>query len=36
MRPAVDPASLPMRRASIVFGLEALPVTLEPVSPPRG
>jgi cytochrome P450 len=28
MRPAVDPASLPMRRASIVFGLDALPVTL--------
>ena len=30
MRPAVDPAALPMRRASIVFGLDALPVTLEP------
>ncbi|HEX5205790.1 MAG TPA: cytochrome P450 [Actinoplanes sp.] len=30
MRPAVDPASLPTRRASIVFGLDALPVTLEP------
>ncbi|WP_433303628.1 cytochrome P450 [Actinoplanes sp. CA-030573] len=29
MRPAVDPASLPTRRASIVFGLDALPVTLE-------
>jgi cytochrome P450 len=28
MRPAVDPASLPMRRASIVFGLEGLPVAL--------
>ncbi|MEU8819054.1 cytochrome P450 [Actinoplanes sp. NPDC048796] len=28
MRPALDPASLPMRRASIVFGLEALPVAL--------
>ena len=36
MRPAVDPASLPTRRASIVFGLDALPVTLEPVTPPRG
>jgi cytochrome P450 len=33
MRPAVDPASLPMRRASIVFGLEALPVTLGPATP---
>jgi cytochrome P450 len=32
MRPAIDPASLPMRRASIVFGLEALPVTLGPAS----
>jgi cytochrome P450 len=30
MRPASDPAGLPMRRASIVFGLEALPVTLGP------
>jgi cytochrome P450 len=30
MRPAIDPASLPMRRASIVFGLDALPVTLGP------
>jgi len=29
MRPAIDPASLPTRRASIVFGLEELPVTLE-------
>ncbi|GIM91111.1 cytochrome P450 [Paractinoplanes toevensis] len=29
MRPAIDPASLPMRRASIVFGLESLPVTLD-------
>jgi cytochrome P450 len=28
MRLAVDPASLPMRRASIVFGLERLPVLL--------
>jgi cytochrome P450 len=28
MRPAIDPASLPTRRASIVFGLESLPVTL--------
>jgi cytochrome P450 len=28
MRPAVDMASLSMRRASIVFGLDALPVTL--------
>ncbi|MET3422305.1 cytochrome P450 [Actinoplanes tereljensis] len=28
MRPAVDPATLKMRRASIVFGLESLPVTL--------
>ncbi|XVU28262.1 cytochrome P450 [Actinoplanes sp. CA-054009] len=28
MRPAIDPATLPMRRASIVFGLEALPVAL--------
>jgi cytochrome P450 len=28
MRPAIDPADLPMRRASIVFGLDALPVTL--------
>ncbi|XVV15436.1 cytochrome P450 [Actinoplanes sp. CA-131856] len=28
LRPAVDPATLPMRRASIVFGLEALPVAL--------
>jgi len=28
MRPAIDPAGLPMRRASIVFGLDALPVTL--------
>ncbi|GAA0485021.1 cytochrome P450 [Paractinoplanes deccanensis] len=28
MRPAIDPAELPMRRASIVFGLEALPVRL--------
>ncbi|WP_433379212.1 cytochrome P450 [Actinoplanes sp. CA-142083] len=33
MRPAVDPADLPMRRASIVFGLDALPVTLEPLTP---
>jgi cytochrome P450 len=31
MRPAIDPASLPTRRASIVFGLDALPVTLQPV-----
>jgi cytochrome P450 len=30
MRPAIDPASLPTRRASIVFGLDALPVTLAP------
>ena len=30
MRPAIDPADLPTRRASIVFGLDALPVTLEP------
>jgi cytochrome P450 len=30
MRPAIDPADLPMRRASIVFGLDALPVTLGP------
>lgn len=30
MRPAIDPAGLPMRRASIVFGLDALPVTLRP------
>ena len=30
MRPAIDPADLPMRRASIVFGLDALPVTLTP------
>jgi cytochrome P450 len=30
MRPAIDPASLSMRRASIVFGLDALPVTLGP------
>jgi cytochrome P450 len=29
MRPAIDPAGLPMRRASIVFGLDALPVTLD-------
>ncbi|MEU4237543.1 cytochrome P450 [Actinoplanes sp. NPDC026619] len=28
MRPAIDPAQLPMRRASIVFGLDGLPVTL--------
>ena len=28
MRPAIAPADLPMRRASIVFGLDALPVTL--------
>ncbi|MEV4345217.1 cytochrome P450 [Actinoplanes sp. NPDC049596] len=28
MRPDVDPADLPARRASIVFGLEALPVAL--------
>jgi cytochrome P450 len=28
MQPAVDPKDLPMRRASIVFGLDALPVTL--------
>lgn len=28
MRPSVDPKTLPMRRASIVFGLEGLPVTL--------
>lgn len=28
MRPAVDPAKLEFRRASIVFGLESLPVTL--------
>jgi cytochrome P450 len=28
MRPAIDPASLPMRRASIVFGLDELPVDL--------
>jgi cytochrome P450 len=28
MRPAVDPATLKFRRASIVFGLESLPVTL--------
>ena len=33
MRPAVDPASLPTRRASIVFGLDALPVTLDPGLP---
>jgi cytochrome P450 len=33
MRPAIDPASLPMRRASIVFGLDALPVTLGPMTP---
>jgi cytochrome P450 len=33
MRPAVDPADLPMRRASIVFGLDALPVTLGPAAP---
>jgi cytochrome P450 len=33
MRPAVAPADLPMRRASIVFGLDALPVTLGPVMP---
>ena len=32
MRPAVDPAALPTRRASIVFGLEALPVILGPSS----
>jgi cytochrome P450 len=32
MRPAVDPASLSTRRASIVFGLDALPVTLGPVT----
>jgi cytochrome P450 len=32
MRPAIDPASLPTRRASIVFGLDALPVTLGPVT----
>jgi cytochrome P450 len=31
MRPAVNPADLPMRRASIVFGLDALPVDLGPV-----
>jgi cytochrome P450 len=29
MRPAVDPATLAMRRASIVFGLDALPVILK-------
>ncbi|GAA2628828.1 cytochrome P450 [Paractinoplanes durhamensis] len=34
MRPAIDPAELPMRRASIVFGLDALPVDLGPVPPP--
>ena len=28
MRPAIAPADLPTRRASIVFGLDALPVTL--------
>jgi cytochrome P450 len=33
MRPAIDPASLPTRRASIVFGLDALPVTLGPAMP---
>jgi cytochrome P450 len=33
MRPAIDPADLPMRRASIVFGLDALPVTLGLHSP---
>jgi cytochrome P450 len=33
MRPAIDPASLSMRRASIVFGLDALPVTLGPMTP---
>jgi cytochrome P450 len=32
MRPAIDPASLPMRRASIVFGLDAFPVTLGPMT----
>jgi cytochrome P450 len=32
MRPAIDPASLPMRRASIVFGLDAFPVTLGPMN----
>jgi cytochrome P450 len=32
MRPAIDPADLPTRRASIVFGLDALPVILEPAS----
>jgi cytochrome P450 len=31
MRPAIDPATLPTRRASIVFGLDALPVTLGPM-----
>src|SRR6185369_5443337 len=36
MRPAVDPAGLPTRRASIVFGLDALPVTLEPAPPALG
>jgi cytochrome P450 len=39
MRPAIDPAKLATRRASIVFGLDALPVTLGPVGaepvPPR-
>lgn len=33
MRPAIDPATLSMRRASIVFGLESLPVTLGPAMP---
>ncbi|MFI5894052.1 cytochrome P450 [Actinoplanes sp. NPDC051513] len=33
MRPAIDPATIPTRRASIVFGLDALPVTLEPSKP---
>ena len=33
MRPAIDPASLPTRRASIVFGLDALPVILAPPTP---
>jgi cytochrome P450 len=32
MRPAIDVASLPTRRASIVFGLDSLPVTLGPVT----
>jgi cytochrome P450 len=34
MRPAIDLASLPMRRASIVFGLESLPVDLVPAGTP--